>query len=430
MAGLTLMVVGSGGREHALAARLARSPDVSRVLCAPGNGGTAAIAENVAVDPEDVPAVVALAKARGVGFVVVGPEAPLVRGLVDALLAAGIETFGPHQSAARLEGSKAFSKRFMQKYGVPTAAAWIFDDADAADAHVRALGRPLVVKADGLAAGKGVIVAGDVAETLDAIDRVMRKREFGAGGAVVVLEERLLGEEVSYHVVLDGERHVPLVAAQDHKRLLDGDLGPNTGGMGAYSPPPVVTAAIEQKILARVVQPTLLGLRAEGLAYRGALFIGLMIVDGEPLVLEYNTRFGDPETQVMLSRYRGDILPLLRGAARGDLSGVRVEWESPAAMAVVLAAPGYPGEYKKGLPISGLDAAAQVTGVQVQHAGTRKQGESIVTAGGRVLSVTAHGPDIDSVAERAYAAAARIQFEGVQYRRDIGHRARRGFDRR
>ena len=424
---MRVMVIGSGAREHAFAARLAGSPQVSSVLCLPGNGGTAAIAENVAGDPEDVAAVVALAKARGIELAFVGPEAPLVAGLVDALVAAGIDTFGPHKAAAQLEGSKAFSKRFMQKYAVPTATAWIFDRADAAEAHVKAHGQPLVVKADGLAAGKGVIVAGDVAETLDAIDRIMRKREFGAAGAQVVLEERLVGEEVSYHVVLDGEHHVPLAAAQDHKRLLDGDRGPNTGGMGAYSPPKVVTAEVERKILEHVVQPTLRGLRAEGIAYRGALFIGLMIVEGEPFVLEYNTRFGDPETQVLLSRYAGDVLTLLRGAARGKLRAVDVEWEAPAAMSVVLASRGYPGAYLKGIAIEGLEAAAAMEGVEVQHAGTAREGDAVVTAGGRVLSVTARGADIDQVAERAYAAVGRIAFEGMQYRRDIGFRARRGF---
>jgi phosphoribosylamine--glycine ligase len=423
---MKLMVVGSGAREHALAARLARSPEVTSVLCAPGNGGTASFAENVAIDAEDVAAVVALAKARGVDFVVVGPEAPLVLGLVDALREAGIETFGAHKAAAQLEGSKAFSKRFMQKHGVPTAAAWIFDDADAADAQVKALGRALVVKADGLAAGKGVIVAGDVAETLDAIDRIMRKREFGAAGARVVLEEKLVGEEVSYHVVLDGERGVALAAAQDHKRLLDQDRGPNTGGMGAYSPPPVVSAEVEREILERVVAPTLRGLREDGIGYRGVLFIGLMVVDGEPHVLEYNTRFGDPETQVLLARYAGDVLPLFHGAARGDLSRVQVRWQAPAALCVVLASQGYPGAYPKGLPITGLAEAARVEGVEIQHAGTRAQGDAIVTAGGRVLSVTARGQDIDAVAARAYEAAALIHFDGVQYRRDIGWRARRG----
>jgi len=303
---MRVLVVGSGGREHALASKLAKSPSLSALFCAPGNGGTAAVAENLAVDPENVVAVVELAKAHAIELVVVGPEAPLVAGLCDALAAAGILAFGPGKAGARLEGSKAYSKEFMRRHGVPTAAAEIFRDADAAIACARAAGRPLVVKADGLAAGKGVIVASSV-------------------------EERLVGEEVSYHVVIDGERFVALAAAQDHKRLLDGDRGPNTGGMGAYSPPPVVSGDVERKILERVVRPTLAGLRADGIAYRGALFIGLMIAEGEPSVIEYNARFGDPETEVMLARYRGDLLPLLLGAARGDLRGVNVAWSPPKA---------------------------------------------------------------------------------------------------
>jgi phosphoribosylamine--glycine ligase len=422
-----VLVVGSGGREHALAAKLARSPEVSELLCAPGNGGTSAIpgVENVPVQAQDVPALVALARARGVDFVVVGPEAPLVDGLCDALAEAGIEAFGPRRAAAQLEGSKAFSKRFMQKHGIPTARAHVFDDAAAALAHVRALGRPLVVKADGLAAGKGVIVAATVAETEQAITRVMTDREFGAAGARVVLEERLEGEEVSYHVLLDGERFVPLAPAQDHKRVFDEDRGPNTGGMGAYSPVPVVTKEVEQRILERVVEPTVAGLRAEGITYRGVLFIGLMIKDGEPHVVEYNVRFGDPEAQVLLARLHGDLLPLLRATARGELDRVRVEWEAPAAICIVLAAGGYPGAYDKGLPIRGLAAAAQLPGVEVFHAGTaaQKDGE-VVTAGGRVLAVSAHGGSIAQAVERAYGAAARIEFQGVHYRRDIAWRAR------
>jgi phosphoribosylamine--glycine ligase len=419
------MVVGSGAREHALAHKLAQSPRVTRVLCAPGNGGTAQVAENIAVNPEDVGAVVALAKAYAVNFVVVGPEGPLVAGLVDALAVAGIEAFGANASAARLEGSKSFSKRFMLRHGIPTAQAAMFDDADAATAYAVAHGEPLVVKADGLAAGKGVIVASTMQETLDAIDLVMRKREFGVAGSHVVLEHRLYGEEVSYHVVLDGERYVALAAAQDHKRIFDGDEGPNTGGMGAYSPPPVVTAEVERKIIEKIVQPTLAGLRADDICFRGVLFIGLMIVDGEPFVIEYNARFGDPETQVLLARMQGDLLPLLLGASRGDLRGVRIAWEAPTAMCVVLASKGYPGAYPKGLPIRGLGQAGRIPGVEVQHAGTDLNGMEVRTNGGRVLSVTAHGTDLDSVAASAYAAVACIDFDGMQYRRDIGWRARK-----
>jgi phosphoribosylamine--glycine ligase len=422
---MKVLIVGSGAREHAIASRIAQSAGVTSVLCAPGNGGTAAIAENVAVAAEDIPGIVKLAQDRGVGFVVVGPEAPLVAGLVDALEQAGIEAFGPKQLAAQLEGSKAFSKAFMERHAIPTARAATFTDADAAVAYARSHGKPLVVKADGLAAGKGVVVARSVDETIEAIERVMRAREFGAAGDKVVLEEVLVGEEVSFHVLLDGEHSVALAAAQDHKRLKDHDEGPNTGGMGAYSPPPVVTAEVEKKILERVVAPTVAGLRKDNIPFRGVLFIGLMIDAGEPYVLEYNTRFGDPETEVLLARFEGDLLALMRACAQGKLEASMVQWKAPCAVAVVLAAGGYPGSYEKGREIKGLAEAAKIAGVQVLHAGTKKDGDKVVTAGGRVLAVTAQGADIDSTAARAYEAVATINFEGMQYRRDIGHHARK-----
>jgi phosphoribosylamine--glycine ligase len=426
---MKVLVVGSGAREHAIASRIAQSAGVTQLLCAPGNGGTAAIAENVAVAAEDVLGIVKLAKDRGVGFVVVGPEGPLVAGLVDALEEAGIEAFGPKRVAAQLEGSKAFSKAFMERHAIPTAGSATFTDVDAAVAYARSRGKPLVVKADGLAAGKGVVVARTVDETVDAIERVMRAREFGAAGERVVLEEVLVGEEVSFHVLLDGEHSIPLAAAQDHKRLMDHDEGPNTGGMGAYSPPPVVTAEVEKKILERVVAPTVAGLRKDNIPFRGVLFIGLMIDNGEPYVLEYNTRFGDPETEVLLARFDGDLLALLRACAQGKLDTTSVRWKAPCAMAVVLAAGGYPGSYEKGRVISGLDEAAEIENVQVLHAGTRLErnpdGDTVTTAGGRVLAVTARGTDIDSTAARAYEAVSRIAFHGMQYRRDIGHHARR-----
>lgn len=422
---MRVMVVGSGGREHALAARLRASPQVSDLICAPGNGGTARIARNLPVNVEDVNAIVQLARTELVDFVVVGPEAPLVAGVVDALTEAGIPAFGPKRAGAQLEGSKAYSKEFMRRHGVPTAEFAVFEELAAARSFVEQSGRAWVVKADGLAAGKGVIVAEDVAETLDALERMLGQREFGQAGARVVLEQRLRGQEVSYHIVLDGQRYLPLAAAQDHKRLGDGDRGPNTGGMGAYSPPPVVTPEVEQRILSQVVEPTVKGLISDGLDFRGTLFIGLMIEDGQPRVLEYNTRFGDPETEVLMARWGGDILPLLLGAASGDLSQVTPRWDAAVALCVVLAAPGYPGNIRKGLPITGLDVAAGIPGVMVAHAGTQLQDGVVQTSGGRVLCVTATGDQIDEVADRAYQAVAALHFDGMQYRRDIGHHARR-----
>jgi phosphoribosylamine---glycine ligase len=420
-----VLVVGGGAREHALLWRLHRDGDVE-VLCAPGNAGAEPFARSVPASPVDVPAVVEQARAEAVDLVVVGPEAPLVAGLVDALEGAGIAAFGPRKSAARLEGSKVASKEFMRRHGIPTADFAVFDGVASAEAHVRALGRPCVVKADGLAAGKGVVVADDADGAAQAIHRIMGERAFGDAGARVVVEDRLEGEEVSYHVVADGERYVALASAQDHKRALEGDRGPNTGGMGAYSPPPVVTPAVEDAILKRVVEPTLAGMAAEGNPYRGALFVGLMIQHGEPRVLEYNVRFGDPEAECLMTRWKGPALPLFLGAARGDLRGVAPAWEAPASLCVVLASAGYPGDYAKGKPITGVEAAEAVEGVTVFHAGTRREGDRLVTAGGRVLTVTAVGDDLDQAAERAYAAADRIHFEGKQLRRDIGWRARAG----
>jgi phosphoribosylamine--glycine ligase len=420
---MRVLIVGGGAREHALAWRLSQDSGVE-VIGAPGNAGIAAIGRTVPVDPSDADQVVALAKQESANLVVVGPEAPLVSGVVDALRDHGIEAFGPSREAAQLEGSKIFSKEFMARHAIPTAGFAVFDDPDAATRYIEEANRPLVVKADGLAAGKGVIVASNAAEAIAGVDRIMRERAFGDAGDRVLIEECLVGEEVSYHVVSDGERFIPLAPAQDHKRAFDGDRGPNTGGMGAYSPPPVVTPEIERKILDRVVEPTLRGMAAEGRPFRGALFVGLMIVDGEPLVLEYNTRFGDPECQTLMTRWKGSILPLIQGSARGDFGGLTPEWEAPASLCVVLAAGGYPGNYEKGTPIQGLDAASAIPHVTVFHAGTALHGDTVVTSGGRVLSVTAIGESIDEAAERAYEAAEKIDFKGKQFRRDIGWRAR------
>lgn len=420
---MRILIVGGGAREHALAWRLAQDDGVD-VIGAPGNAGIAAIGRIVPVDPTDAAQVVALAQKESADLVVVGPEAPLVAGVVDALREHGIDAFGPDREAARLEGSKIFSKEFMARHDIPTAGFAVFDDPDEATRYIREANRPLVVKADGLAAGKGVIVASNAEEAIAGVDRIMRERAFGEAGDRVLIEECLLGQEVSYHVVSDGERFIRLAPAQDHKRAFDGDEGPNTGGMGAYSPPPVVTAEVERKVLERVIEPTLQGMAAEGRPFRGALFVGLMIVDGEPMVLEYNTRFGDPECQTLMTRWKGSVLPLIQGSARGDFGGLTLHWEAPASLCVVLAAGGYPGSYAKGTPIRGLDEAAAVPQVTVFHAGTALEGDTVVTSGGRVLSVTAIGDSIDQAAQRAYEAADKIEFEGKQLRRDIGWRAR------
>jgi phosphoribosylamine--glycine ligase len=420
---MKVLVVGGGAREHALAWKIQQSPSVERVYCLPGNAGTATVAINLPGKVDDLDAIVQAAQEHGVGLVVVGPEDPLVRGLADKLRAAGILTFGPDASGAKLEGSKAFSKELMAEAGVPTAAFRIFSNADEAERYLREQNRPLVVKADGLAAGKGVVVAKNADEALAAIHTIMRERAFGAAGDRVVIEETLAGQEVSFHVVCDGERYVALAPAQDHKRVGDADTGPNTGGMGAYSPPPVVTPEVEQKILARVVEPTLAAMKKRGTPFRGALFVGLMIDGGEPKVLEYNTRFGDPETEVMLARWDGDIMPLLLGSARGDLSGVSTKWAAPCALCVVMASEGYPASYPKGRVVRGLESAGQEA--IVFHAGTSLDQGRVVTSGGRVLTVTATGKTVDEAAARAYSVAQQVHFDGAHYRRDIGHHARR-----
>jgi phosphoribosylamine--glycine ligase len=413
-----VLIVGGGSREHALAWAMREH----ELLVAPGNGGTSLVAENVAVAAADVPGLVALAVERAVDLVVVGPEAPLTLGLVDALAERGIAAFGPSRAAARLEGSKAFMKRFLKRHGIPTAAFEVFDDAAKAIAYAKSAGRPLVVKADGLCAGKGVVVASSVDETVAAIETMMVKGDFGDAGRVVVLEDLLPGEEASFHVVCDGTRAVPLVPAQDHKRVFDGDRGPNTGGMGAYAPAPVVTPAVQEEVMRAVVEPTLRGMVADGHPFRGVLFVGLMIDAGKPRVLEFNVRFGDPETTVLVPMLEGDWFSLLDGAARGDLSRVAVGTRRGAALSVVMAAEHYPARPTTGDRIEGL-GALQPEGVFVFHAGTKRDGDAIVTAGGRVLTVCAVKPTFAEARDAAYAEVARIHFRGEHHRADIGHRA-------
>ena len=422
---MRILVVGSGGREHALAWKIAQSPLVSALQAAPGSD---AIADLATCFPEiaagDVDGIVALARAQSIDLVVVGPEDPLVAGLADRLRDAGIATFGPSAAASRLEGSKSFAKDFMRRHRIPTADFAVFDDLEAARAHVARLPEGCVVKADGLAAGKGVTVCETPERALAALDEAMGDRRFGDAGARVVIEERLVGEEASYYAISDGEHVVTLAPAQDHKRALDGDRGENTGGMGAYVPAPVVDEAVEKKILERVVHPAIRGLAADGMPYRGVLFVGLMIdASGDPRVIEFNVRFGDPETQPLLVAMESDLVRLLDAAARGHLDRVAPPQSRGAAVCVVLASEGYPRSHPKGRAIRGLDAAGDPD-VVVFHAGTRRGDDGgFVTAGGRVLGVTARGDAVADARERAYRAVDRIAFDGVQVRRDIASRA-------
>lgn len=421
---MRVLVLGSGGREHALAWAIARSPLVDEVLCAPGSDGIARHARCVGVDLADATSILDLVKREDAALVVVGPEDPLVGGIADRLSDAGVAVFGPGAAAARLEGSKAFAKAFMERHGIPTAAYRAFEDPDGAERYIRERGGPVVVKADGLAAGKGVYMCRDPEEAVGALSEIMRERRFGESGAAVVLEDWLVGEEASYHAICDGERTVCLAAAQDHKPIFDGDKGENTGGMGAYSPAPVVDADVERKVIDRIVRPTVDGMRAEGSPFRGVLYVGLMIVEGEPFVIEFNVRFGDPETQSLLYRLESDLVPLLIGAAQGKLPAdpSRLVFGDPT-VCVLLASEGYPRSYPKGREITGLDEVSALRDVIVFHAGTRRVDGRWETAGGRVLGVTARGADIAAARERAYAALRHIRFEGAQFRGDIALRA-------
>lgn len=425
---MRVLVVGSGGREHALAWKIAQSPKIEAVLAAPGSDAMASVARCFPdVSAGDIEAVVALAQRENATLVVVGPEDPLVDGLADRLREAGIATFGPSAAAARLEGSKSFAKAFMQRHGIPTAEFAVFDDLAQAREYVSRFPAGCVVKADGLAAGKGVTVCENVAQAQAALDEAMGDRRFGDAGDQVVIEERLLGEEASYYAISDGEHVVTLAPAQDHKRALDGDQGENTGGMGAYVPAPVVDDAVEKKILERVVHPAIRGLASDSMPYCGVLFVGLMIDSaGDPFVIEFNVRFGDPETQPLMVQMESDLVPLLVGAAEGGLEQVAPPTTQGAAVCVVLASEGYPRSYPKGRAIEGLDVAETQPQTVVFHAGTASGAEgAFVTKGGRVLGVTSAGSDVAEARARAYAAVDAITFEGAQHRTDIADRALR-----
>lgn len=419
---MKVLVIGSGGREHALCWALRRSRKVVKLRCAPGNAGIARDAECVAISAHDVAALVEHAVAERYDLVVIGPEAPLVAGLADRLVERGIPTFGPSAAAARLEGSKAFSKEFMARHGVPTAAFRVFDAARSAETFLRsnAARYPLVVKADGLAAGKGVVISDDAEQAVAAVHAMMTDRVFGDAGARVVVEERLEGREASFFVLCDGRRFVDLAPCQDYKRALDGDHGPNTGGMGTYSPSAYLDGAIRDAVLRSAVAPTIDGLAAEGTPYCGVLFVGLMLTAEGPKVLEYNCRFGDPETQVLLPRLQGDWAEVLAACASGDLRGTTLRWRPEAAVCVVLASGGYPGEYAQGHEISGLDDAERIEGALLFHSGTsRDDSGRLCTAGGRVLGVTALGSDLRAARDRAYAAASKVRWPNLHHRTDI-----------
>jgi len=421
---MKVLIVGGGGREHALAWKCAQSPRVSEVLVAPGNAGTAheARVRNVAVAADDVAGLLALAQREAVDLTIIGPEAPLVLGVVDAFETAGLRCFGPRRAPAQLEGSKAFTKEFLQRHGIPTAAYATFT-ADTFDADwVRRQRTPIVVKASGLAAGKGVIIAATADEAIDAA-RAMFAGQFGGAGAEVVIEEFLLGEEASFIVIADGSHALPFATSQDHKRVGDGDTGPNTGGMGAYSPAPVVTPAMHERIMREVIEPTIRGLAADGMPYTGFLYAGIMIhPDGTPNVLEFNCRFGDPETQPIMLRLQSDLTVICEAALDGRLDRVTMEWDTRAALGVVLAAGGYPEEVRKGDVIHGLDVAAQLPG-KVFHAGTALRDDAVVTAGGRVLCAVGLGATVSSAQAAAYQLVDAIHWQGMQCRRDIGYRA-------
>ncbi len=421
---MNILLVGSGGREHALAWKLAASKSCEKLYCAPGNAGIEACASCVAIGLEDIDGLVRFAREKAIDFVVVGPEAPLVAGLADRLREAGIAVFGPVAAAARLEGSKAFMKDLCARHGIPTAAYGRFSDFGKARAFIEAQGRRLVVKADGLAAGKGVVICEGKDDAIEAARDMLSGNAFGSAGAEVVIEEFLDGEELSYFALSDGQDILPFGSAQDHKRVFDGDQGPNTGGMGAYSPAGLMTPALEEKILQRIIEPTIAAMKSEGFPFAGVLFAGIMVARGEPVLLEYNVRFGDPECQTLMMRLEGDLVEILHAAATGRLAEARVGWRSETALCVVMAAKGYPGSYAKGTPIRGFTEAGAHENVQVFHAGTaRSENGEIVSAGGRVLGITALGSDAAGAQRLAYESVDQIDWPEGFCRRDIGWRA-------
>ncbi|MCE5195389.1 MAG: phosphoribosylamine--glycine ligase [Nitrospiraceae bacterium] len=420
---MNILVIGSGGREHAIVWKLSQSRRVDKIYCCPGNAGIAELAECIDVDNNNFESLVGFAKYEGIDLTIVGPEAPLSKGIVDVFEKEGKKIIGPNLKAAQLEASKVFSKDIMKRYGIPTAEYKVFSSYLHAEDYVRMKGAPLVIKADGLAAGKGVIIANTVDEALDGLRLIMKDRAFGDAGDRVIVEECLEGEEASFMAFTDGNVILPMVSSQDHKRIFDDDKGPNTGGMGAYSPAPVVTKELETVIMEKVMRPTIKGLRSEGIKFKGILYAGLMIKDNQPKVLEYNCRLGDPETQPVLMRLKTDLVDIALAIADEKLGLIDLEWSADASVCIVAASKGYPGSYENGKIINGLDDVKKMDNTYVFHAGTSFNNNKITTSGGRVLGITALGNDIKDARDRAYEAAQKIHFDGMHYRKDIANRA-------
>ena len=420
---LKILVIGSGGREHSLVWKLAQSREVSKIYAAPGNGGISEIAECFDVNPTDLNALEDLVRKEQIDLTVVGPEAPLVEGIVDEFEKKGLRIFGPQKEAARLEGSKVFCKELLWKYDIPTAVGEVFSDIEDAKKFLKDCKFPRVVKADGLAAGKGVIICRTEEEALETVENIMGRKVFGKAGERIIIEEFLEGEEASFLVFTDGEKILPLISSQDHKAIYDGDKGPNTGGMGAYSPAPVVDAEVQERTMREIIHPVIKAMREEGNKYRGILYAGLMISEDGPKVLEFNVRLGDPETQPVLPLLKTDLIIPINACIDGELGDVKLDWSEGASVCVVLTSGGYPGKYEKGKEISGLDKVSRDDGIYVFHAGTLKKNTTLITNGGRVLGVTAVGKSIKEAIDKAYGAAGKIHFDEVYYRKDIGFRA-------
>ena len=420
---MKILVIGSGGREHALVWKISQSPKVTKLFCAPDSAAIGELAECVAINPEQIEKLADFVEKEKIDLTVVGPELPLTLGITDLFESRGLRIFGPNKTAAQLEGSKAFAKEILQENNIPTATFGTFTDQVAAKQHIERHPAPYVIKADGLAAGKGVVISLTVNDALDVVDKILVKKVFGEAGEKVVIEEFLEGEEVSFMVLTDGQHILPLASSQDHKRVFDNDQGPNTGGMGAYSPAPAVTPAVQKRIFDEILNPLLTGLKRKGITYRGVIYVGLMITKTGPKVLEFNVRFGDPECQPIMMRLKSDLVPLLEATIDGKLNHVQPEWYEDPAVCVVLSARGYPGTYDKGYEIRGLDKLRHWDRGFVFHAGTTKENGRWLTSGGRVLGVTASGSDIGNAVTNAYAAVTQISWDGMHYRKDIAHRA-------